>query len=837
MGNQFEHLRLPRIINIELPRRATGGGFGGTKRTDVSEHGKQLLGQISSLIKPVKQKISPFRLDPKLIFKIKIADKHSFSDNLVTQIGLNILAREPNKAIVVFSSDNELTEFKKRLESYSRIKDGHKYEYLGAIDELVPLEPEDRIGHLLDIKRVQHGELAPLDLELWHTGDRKEMQNYLDKIAQVLEELSSGTAPMRMSDKYIGEYLCIARIKVTHEVLELLLLEEMVKEIDRPPQPGFERTGDYNLPISSFPEVVPPPEDNCGILVIDSGVLRGHPLIAPVLGEAEVFPDAKREVIQGGPDDVHGHGTSVAGIAIYGNVENCIQQRSFNPTAWLFSARVTDEDGKYDEDILVETQLDEAIHAFIEQYPNCKVINISLGNADQIYRDGMKQFRLAAKIDEIAYQYQHKNIVFVISAGNSFYEEAESDEQLITDYPKYLLNESARIIDPATSAIALTVGSLSFGRGSITEPSDVRRQAIANLSGYPSPFTRKGFGVDGMIKPDLVDFGGDFVLDLKYREGLDLPKARLRLPDTVAGVSVVTLSKEYSSLFHICSGTSYAAPRVANLVAQLFTKYPDASSNLIRALIVNSAVLPKEIPPEFQYNSNQSQSQKTKQIENQLAIYGYGQSDLERAMYSANNYVVLSEDNILIPLGKFHIYEIPQLPPEFFEVKGTRILSITLAFDPPTRPTRGDSYLGVTMEFNLFKGIHRESIVNAYVDASKTDVPDNFAEISLDILKKKYKGSSIVSKLSPTSILRKKGTVQRGQVEITPKAIKYNNLPMILVVNCNRKWANPDEIEMQRYALVASISHSDPQVNLYNRMRLQINQRSDREQERLRGRV
>lgn len=290
-------------------------------------------------------------------------------------------------------------------------------------------------------------------------------------------------------------------------------------------------------------------------------------------------------------------------------------------------------------------------------------------------------------------------------------------------------------------------------------------------------------------------------------------------------------------LFHICSGTSFAAPRVANLAAQLFTKYPQASSNLIRALIVNSAVLPTEIPPEFQINSNQSQSQKTKQLENQLAIYGYGQSDLERAMYSAENYVVLSEDNILIPVGKFHIYEIPPLPTEFFEVEGTRILSIALAFDPPTRPTRGDSYLGVTMEFNLFRGVDRTSIVNAYVDASKTDLPGKFAEISLEILRKKHKGSSIVCKLSPTSTLRKKATVQRGQVEITAKAIKYNHLPMILVVNCNRKWANPDEIEMQRYALVASISHSDPQVNLYNRMKLQINQRSEREEERLRVRM
>ncbi|MEH2002468.1 MAG: hypothetical protein V7L00_27665 [Nostoc sp.] len=190
----------------------------------------------------------------------------------------------------------------------------------------------------------------------------------------------------------------------------------------------------------------------------------------------------------------------------------------------------------------------------------------------------------------------------------------------------------------------------------------------------------------------------------------------------------------------------------------------------------------------------------------------------------------------MIKVGYFHIYEIPQLPPDFIKVKGARLLSISLAFDPPTRPTRGDSYLGVTMEFDLFKGIDREILMNAYEAASKTSSLDESTENTKKKLTKKY-GAGIVVKLSPGSTVRKKGTLQRGQVEITPRATKYDDGPMTLIVSCNRKWANPDEIEMQRYALVACISHSDSQVDLYNRMRLQINQRNYREQERPRERV
>lgn len=624
MAGQFEHLPLPKI-NIQLPRRAGGGGFGKKKRDDRETHGRQLLSQISGLTQSVKERKSSFRLDPKLIFKVKLAKDFNLSEDDLTKSGLTLLGREPvaNKAIVVFASDEELTEFRSRMENYCGIKTEHKYDYLDAIEALVPLEPQDRLGRLLELEPLQANEIAALDLELWHTGDRAEMQKYIDQIRQDLQKKSTDIAPFNLTDFYLGDYLCVARIKVNQELLDQLLNEFIVKEIDRRPKAAFETRTDYNPSLSELPNVISPPNNCCGILVIDSGVRRGHPLLAPVIGETEVFPDAKREFIKGSADDEADHGTGVAAIAAYGDIEACLNKRSFDPTAWIFSARVMNEHNEFDEDLLLENQLEEAILYFINEHPNCKVINISLGNAEQVYEEGRKQLRIAAKIDELAYRYQHKNILFVIAAGNSYYYSHRDVRELFrADYPNYLLEPGARIIDPATSAIALTVGSLSLGRGSMTYPTDARRNAIAKISGYPSPFTRTGFGVDGMIKPDLVDFGGDFVLD-----------GNRSVMDNDAAVSIVTFSQNYiSSLFKISSGTSFAAPRVANLGAQLFNKYPDASSNLIRALIAVSAELPQEIPSPFQIDSKQSQKQKTAQLEKQLAVYGYGQANTQRAM-------------------------------------------------------------------------------------------------------------------------------------------------------------------------------------------------------------
>jgi hypothetical protein len=548
------------------------------------------------------------------------------------------------------------------------------------------------------------------------------MSKYLSDIEEVLRSISNNKSTFKMTDKYLGNYLCLARIKIDIEVLDLLLDEFIVKEINRRPHPAFESRSEYNPSLSSLPDPIPPDANSCGIVVVDSGIQSGHPLLSTTIGEAEVFLSNTQKAT-GGEIDTSGHGTGVSGIAAYGDIERCIFSKEFRSSASIFSARILDDKDEYDEDLLLENQLEEVVKYFAGNYPaKCRVFNLSIGNRNSIYNSGDKQFRLAAKLDEIAYRYQDYDLVFVVSAGNARPFSSDEGERYLTEYPNYILESESRIIDPATSAIAITVGSLSLGRGSINNPNDAQVHSVAKIRGYPSPFTRTGFGVDGMIKPDVVAYGGDFVIDGNRIMG-----------DVNAAVSVITLSLSNigGKLFTISSGTSFAAPYISNLAAQLFDKYPKASSNLIRALIANSASLPPEIPDEFQIGSRMRDKDKTAQMAKQLSVYGYGQPNLERAMYSMENDVVLVCDRILMEIGDFHVYEIPILPPEFLKTKGERTLSITMAFDPPTRHTRGDSYLGVTMGFSLFKGVDIADILNSFVDAKKAKengIEDDFQE-------------------------------------------------------------------------------------------------------------
>lgn len=670
---------------------------------------------------------------------------------------------------------------------------------------------------MLELQPLEIEEIAALDLELWHTGDRNEMAKYLGDIDEVLKSLSNSKSTFRMTDKYIGNYLCLARIKIDREVLNLLLDEFIVKEINRRPHPAFESRSEYNLPLSSLPDPIPPDANSCGIVVIDSGIQPGHPLLSATVGEAEVFLSNSQKAT-GGEIDTSGHGTGVSGIAAYGDIEKCILSKEFRASAIIFSARILDNKNEYDENLLLENQLEEIVKYFTDNYPKkCHVFNLSIGNSNSIYNSGDRQFRLAAKLDEIAYRYQDYDLVFVVSAGNIRLFSSGEGERYITDYPKYILDSDSRIIDPATSAIAITVGSLSLGRGSMNNPDDAQVNSVAKIKGYPSPFTRTGFGVDGMIKPDVVAYGGDFVVDGNRIMG-----------DSNAAVSIVTLNlfSPGKSLFTIANGTSFAAPYISNLAAQLFDKYPKASSNLIRALIANSASLPPEIPNEFQIGSKMSAKDKTAQMAKRLSIYGYGQPNLERAMYSMENDVVLVCDRVDMEIGNFHVYEIPILPPEFLKTKGERTLSITMAFDPPTRHTRGDSYLGVTMEFSLFKGVDVADLMNSFVNAKKAKengLEYDFQQISIDDLKKKY-GSCQLS-LKPGSSIRKRGTLQRGHIKISNRATKFDQ-PLYLVVSSNRKWVREEDIKLQRYSLVVSLTHTNEEVKVYHQIQAKIQERS-----------
>ncbi len=804
MARDLEHFELPKWKQT-FPRRRRGGG--GSPKRDKQAHGSQLILQADQVANDLQRRTqdAPWGINPKLIFKLELHSEGNLDENQLRQLGLRLLARDPDRAIVVFPDEATLRELRCHLHEYAGlVSGGHSYSYLASIETITELTPSDRTGIRLQEEPLTSEETASLDIELWHGGNRDECYDRIDEIKSFLRKEG-----LEVTDSWVGDSLCLLRAKVNSSVLETLLNIDYVKEIDRRPVPTFEM-----LAVSSadFSQIEPDKlltEELTGVLVIDSGVMQGHPLLRHAIGDAQVFPDRLRRRIKGGAEDgdeiTGGHGTAVAGIAVYNDVGECISTRTFRASARLFSARITDDQNEYDEDELVEHQLEEAVKYFLSNYPSIKVINISLGSAKLVYSDERYQFRFAAAIDELAYRYRDQEVVFVVSTGN-YWPEDLKDEEILQRYPNYLLSSSARIIDPATSAIAITVGGLSYGEGKHLGrlTTNGTERLIAGERSWPSPFTRRGWGMNGAIKPELVDFAGD----MRFERG--------RIPNNPAYAGLPTTAKTFAppdgKWFRTVSGTSFAAPRVANIAARLFSEFPNASSNLIRALIADSARIPSSRPPYFQ--------NKDPWDEEVLRIYGYGQPDFTRARWSSQNEVLLLVDDS-IELDSFQLFTIPPLPEEFVKNKGGHI-SVTLAFDPPTRHTRGDSYLGVTMKFATYRNITTEKVADA-MRAWKSEEREDLEDQELPSLSNLRQAGDppIEIPMKPGVKQLSKGTLQRALFSTAGTNWKYHGDPLVLAVTCQRKWA-PVDITHQRFAVVVSLYHDDPSIDIYSHVQQHV---------------
>lgn len=506
MPRDREHLALPEH-GQPLARRKRSG-FSDAPRRDRRTHGSRLIDEVDTLVSRLQQKRRdyPEGFNPVNIFRLELAAQGDLDENLLLRMGLRLLAKDPHRALVVTTDDAQLAEVRNRLRNYAgQVPGGAKYGELDAIQDIAPLTAEDRTGSRLRARPLQPNETAPCDIEVWHTGRKPDCERFIATVQAVLRRHDLG-----MTDRWIGSSICVCRARLNQAALREVLDMPEVKEVDRPAQPAFEHLELFQAGVDSLKIADEPADDLVGVVVLDSGVASQHPLIAPALGDAQVFPDSLGTPVLDGPHDgtSDGHGTGVCGIAAYGDLLAAFRERRFVPTAQVFSGRVTDDKNEYDEEVLLETQLEQAVEYFLTNYPKARIVNISLGDRNKVYADGY-QTRFAAAIDDLAYRYAERGILVVVSAGNYQANAHLTPEQVQQFYPLYFVDPQARLIDPATAALALTVGGLALGPESDRNYEQDVQLAVAGDAGFPSPFTRVGPGVDGAIKPEVVESAGD----------------------------------------------------------------------------------------------------------------------------------------------------------------------------------------------------------------------------------------------------------------------------------------------------------------------------------------
>jgi subtilisin family serine protease len=773
---RYEHLVLVRLPELLERRKQRGGGP--PPERDLAGHSTKLRSELDAAVTAQQRRRKPEFVDPSLILRVQMSGQ--LLEEQWVQLGLTVLSSDADRTLILFASNDDMRDFRARLQAWQGgVPLGQKAPpyngFIAAIESIGAVEPRDRIGPrfredgVVEPADFQDRSTYLVDLELWDLGERRLRERKLGQIVAYIEAREG-----EVFDRYVGPSISMARARLPGALLKTLLTVEEIASVDQPPQPDLATADALHLALEAVPPLNAVADDAPVIGVIDSGV-NAHPFLADILVGAIGVP-----ATLGSADDF-GHGTRVGGVAVLGDLRAQLAAGTLTRGARLCSAKVVNERGAFDDGRLVPSQMREAIASLHALY-GCRIFVIALADRKRLY-DGGKVGTWAATLDELAGEL---DIVIIVSSGNRSPRSGNRLEQAVTEYPRYLLEDANRFFEPAGAMNVLTVGSLAHGEGldaAMGAEAAVRPITRAN---EPSPFSRVGPGIGGATKPDLVDIGGTLLFDAIV--------ARLRGGEELPSAGVLTLHHMFlDRLITAGSGTSYAAPRVAFSAAQILARFPNASANLVRALLVGSA----EIPDASLQRLALFGTEATR------TVCGHGMVDLERAAFSDDARVVLyGEDELAV--DHFAVYRIP-IPEAFQTAPGERSIRVTLAYDPPVRHTRTD-YSGVGMSFRLIRGCEPNLIFEHYRKRSKEEGP--FPELA----------AKFDCSLIPGPQAREKGTLQRATATFKRDIKGYGN-DYYLVIRCEAGWANPER--RQRFAVVVEISHK-AEVQLYERIRQRV---------------
>ena len=807
----LEHLDLP-FYNKKLERNKRPSPIKNNVRskeekTNFSQKQRAEIEQIEASYNQSKLKYQEY-IDPSLIFKLEF--EQGYSENTVIDflagMDIDLLSVSPDKKgyWVVFSNDLELTKYKEKLSKYA--SEECKYDFFNLVSKLDDISPEEKLDKNIVLENLNENEYY-FDVEIWRMDDLK-VQKAINGISEFLKSKQS-----QVCDKFITENLCLLRIKTRKDILLELLEFREISFISLPPKIYLEYS-DLAPDISdlNIEELDEASGEVAGIAIFDTGVISNHPLFSKtkVIGDSVSIKTLNSEKIK--EDNVFdevGHGTQVAGIAAFGDIKQCLLKKEFKTEVQLFSVKIMygEKDefsgqliSKYDETELLEHQLYRAAEYVIKNYPNCRIINLSLGNADKKMYKNKRQENLSLLIDEIS---KKLNLIFVVSTGNLTKQEI-FDYGYPDTYPKYLLdedNENVKIIEPASAALAITVGAIAHDYSDQNERFKGDKYFSPAKTHYPSPFTRVGLGYKGMIKPELVEEGGNLIINSNKRED----QLNSGIP------TLARIEKPGDKLFTVVQGSSFSTPKVSNYIARIINKYPRSTNNLIKALLLSSAEIPND-KPEPLHEIDMKNSNETI-LADLFKVYGYGKPNIENACYSDDSRVVLKTENRIKP-DSVQVYSI-NLPDDFINVQGRKEIEFCLVYDPPIRKNRID-YLGCSMEFHLFKNAETEDIIEGYGQITITGdkKPEGFVPPSLK--------NKEVKDIKPGINFRNRGVHQKGILVYPGKPSIDTTKPLTLVVICQNNWINlerePDYI--QDYAIIAKIKHYGKDIKLYSKIKL-----------------
>jgi hypothetical protein len=555
------------------------------------------------------------------------------------------------------------------------------------------------------------------------------------------------------------------------------------------------------------------------VCVIDSGIQENHILIEPAIDHATsyCFLPGHRPADVADMVKPAGHGTRVAGAVLYGEVV----ARNGRPKLpfWVQNARVLDENNRMPIDMPPPEVMRAVVKRFGQGPHQTRIFNHSVNTNTFCRTQYMSAW--AAEIDSLC---AGRDVLIIQSAGNLYISGPNPclgvRDHLTAgrDYPTYLYEASTRIANPAQSLQALTVGSIAYGS---LESRDWR--TFAPERGHPSAFSRTGPGIWDVIKPEIVEYGGDDVrtrnLPIDVQAGGQIPEA---CPELVRS----TMFPPGPPFDRDATGTSFATPKVARLAAQLQQLLPAEPTLLYRALIVQSARWPAWAEhiltdlrhrdpedPEFDYLRREQLLTEASRI---IRCMGYGIPDKSRATSNTDHRTTfITSGEIPIRARDCHIYQVP-IPPEMrgpadeFDIR----IDVTLSYVAQPRRTR--------------RNLRR--YLSTWLDWKSSKLGEDINDFRLRAMKEETEAEGVQATVLPWTLQQSSSTGfvrntkrSNGTVQKDWALVKSNKLPndFCIAVVGHQGWSR-DPDSAARYALTVTLEIVGQEISIYEPLRAAV---------------
>ncbi|MDX9972561.1 MAG: S8 family serine peptidase [FCB group bacterium] len=379
------------------------------------------------------------------------------------------------------------------------------------------------------------------------------------------------------------------------------------------------------------------------VCILDGGVNNGHALLQEVLAAN----DMHAVMPQWGSYDDDGHGTLMAGTAIYGDLLRALEGSSIVRVVHrLESSKILPPPPARNSKELWGHRTAQGVSLAEIQAPmRQRIICLAVTSDDD--RDRGRPSSWSGSIDAIASgRDEETKRLIIVSAGNV------DDPICWRNYPND--NMTNQVHDPAQAWNALTVGAFTE-KVQISDPTLTSYSPIAPAGGL-SPYSTTSSDWHQRrwpIKPEVLLEGGNVA---RGPNDSMFDTEDLKLLSTWHDF-------QQAQLAPFCA-TSAATAQAAWMAAQIQASYPIAWPETVRGLLVHSAVWSDTMLRQFLPTSAPSKQH----VANFLRICGYGVPSLSRALYSLASSLTLIAQAELQPFDKrgsryvtkeMHLHDVP----------------------------------------------------------------------------------------------------------------------------------------------------------------------------------